>query len=68
MAAMPWYVKAVQNTRPVGNHIAFMLRWLESLGAFDLSRVHLIGFSLGAEVAGFMGKALFPQRVSYYSQ
>ncbi|KAL7305252.1 hypothetical protein TKK_0002390 [Trichogramma kaykai] len=63
LAAMPWYVKAVQNTRLVGSHIAQMLRWLESQGAFSLRRVHLIGFSLGAEVAGFMGKSLFPQRI-----
>ncbi|XP_031787250.1 endothelial lipase [Nasonia vitripennis] len=60
---MPWYHKAVGNTRIVGPHVASTLRWLESIGAFNLRAVHVVGFSLGAEVAGFMGKALFPQRV-----
>jgi hypothetical protein len=65
LATMPWYVKAVGNTRIVGPHVANTLRWLESIGAFNLRRVHVVGFSLGAEVAGFMGKALFPQRVIF---
>lgn len=63
MAAMPWYVKAVGNTRTVGPHIAQTMRWLESVGAFDLRRLHVVGFSLGAEIAGFMGKALYPLKV-----
>lgn len=68
LAPMPWYHKAVRNTRIVGPHVAATLRWLESLGAFRLRRVHVVGFSLGAEVAGFMGKALFPRRVSWIYQ
>lgn len=60
---MPWYSRAVSNTKIVGPHIAKFLRWLESIGAFSLRRIHVIGFSLGAEVAGFMGKALTPKRV-----
>ncbi|XP_046602698.1 inactive pancreatic lipase-related protein 1 isoform X2 [Neodiprion lecontei] len=63
LSALPWYITAVRNTRIVGPHVAGMVRWLEAQGAVPASRVHVIGFSLGAEVAGFMGKSLIPQQV-----
>ncbi|XP_066597163.1 hepatic triacylglycerol lipase-like isoform X2 [Prorops nasuta] len=63
LSALPWYVTAVQNTRLVGLHLSSMVAWLDSTRAVPLSRIHVIGFSLGAEVAGFMGKALKPRKV-----
>ncbi|KFO90887.1 Endothelial lipase, partial [Buceros rhinoceros silvestris] len=43
------YTDAVNNTRVVGQSIARLLDWLQ------LENVHLIGYSLGAHVAGFAG-------------
>ncbi|KAH0547393.1 hypothetical protein KQX54_019099 [Cotesia glomerata] len=63
LSAMPWYVTAVKNTRRVGSHVAEMAKWLELNNAIKLPKLHVIGFSLGAEVAGFMGKALGPRKV-----
>ncbi|KAL6438657.1 hypothetical protein ACFW04_004585 [Cataglyphis niger] len=39
------------------------MRWLEAQKAVPLSKIHVIGFSLGAEAAGFMGKALRPRKI-----
>lgn len=63
LSALPWYITAVGNSRSVGPHVGRMVRWLEHQGAVPMSRLHVIGFSLGAEVAGFMGKSLAPRKV-----
>ncbi|KOC68546.1 Hepatic triacylglycerol lipase [Habropoda laboriosa] len=63
LAALPWYVTAVRNTRTVGPQVARLVNWLDRLGAVSLANLHVIGFSLGAEIAGFMGKALAPRKV-----
>jgi hypothetical protein len=54
---MPWYIAAVRNCQVVGLYLARFLDYLDSRG-IPLSHVHVIGFSLGAEVAGFTGKHL----------
>lgn len=63
LSALPWYITAVRNSRQVGAHVAGMVRWLETQNAVPMSQLHVIGFSLGAEVAGFMGKNLAPRKV-----
>ncbi|XP_015591504.2 inactive pancreatic lipase-related protein 1-like [Cephus cinctus] len=63
LGALPWYVTAVSNTRTVGLYVARMVSWLDVQGAVPISRIHVVGFSLGAEAAGFMGKALAPRKV-----
>ncbi|CAK9817304.1 Hepatic triacylglycerol lipase [Anthophora quadrimaculata] len=63
LAGLPWYVTAVRNTRTVGPQVARLVNWLNTLGAVSLANLHVIGFSLGAEIAGFMGKALAPRKV-----
>ncbi|XP_076680284.1 pancreatic lipase-related protein 2-like [Andrena cerasifolii] len=64
LGGLPWYVTAVRNTRVVGPHVARLVRFLDAQGAVPMSKLHVIGFSLGAEIAGFMGKALAPRKVA----
>lgn len=49
------YSDAVNNTRVVGQRVARMLDWLQEKEEFSLANVHLIGYSLGAHVAGYAG-------------
>lgn len=57
MCAFPWYSHAVVNTRVAASYLAKFIEYLVSRG-FLLAKIHLIGFSLGAEIAGFTGKNL----------
>lgn len=56
-AVMPNYVRAAANTRLVGKQVAMLVRGFIDKG-LSLDKVHLIGFSLGAHVAGFAGAEL----------
>ncbi|XP_011495499.1 PREDICTED: uncharacterized protein LOC105360313 [Ceratosolen solmsi marchali] len=53
-SAVPNYVRAAANTRLVGRQLAKLVRSLN----VSLDKIHLIGFSLGAHVAGFAGAEL----------
>lgn len=57
-ATLPNYVRAAANTRLIGKQLAFLMQNLQKHKALDLSRVHIIGFSLGAHVSGFAGSEL----------
>lgn len=47
----------MQNSPRVARYLARFLRFLIK-NSVEISKIHLIGFSLGAEVAGFAGKIL----------
>ncbi|XP_063625575.1 pancreatic lipase-related protein 3 [Cydia splendana] len=57
LVAFPWYITAVRNTRYMGARLADFVQFLERAGV-RASSLHVIGFSLGAEAAGFGGKEL----------
>jgi len=57
MCAFPWYGHAVLNARVAARYLAAFIEYVVSRG-FRLSRMHVIGFSLGAEIAGLVGKSL----------
>lgn len=52
------YFQAVGNTRLVGAQIAFLIRMFHEKSRLSYDNVHVIGFSLGAQVAGFAGSRL----------
>jgi pancreatic triacylglycerol lipase len=53
-AREPNYLQAVANTRVVGAQLASLIHALGTHGV-DNHHVHLIGHSLGAQVAGYAG-------------
>ncbi|XP_034240820.1 uncharacterized protein LOC117645041 [Thrips palmi] len=57
-ATIPNYVRAAANTRMVGKQVALLLAGLQKHAGLPVHRVHVIGFSLGAHVAGFAGAEL----------
>ncbi|XP_059048668.1 phospholipase A1 member A [Achroia grisella] len=57
LIVFPWYVTAVRNTRHMGTRLASFVQYLDIAGVKAAS-LHVVGFSLGAEAAGFAGKEL----------
>lgn len=55
LCAFPWYAHAVINTPVVGLYLSKFIKFIVSHGV-PIKSIHLIGFSLGAEIAGFTGK------------
>ena len=53
----PWYFMVARRTQIIGRYVAKLLDHLISLGA-NPEDIHLIGHSLGAHVAGYVGANL----------
>ncbi|KAL2097094.1 hypothetical protein ACEWY4_006301 [Coilia grayii] len=51
------YPTSAENTRLVGKDVARFVNWLEDL-EYPLERLHLLGYSLGAHVAGVAGNLM----------
>lgn len=50
------YLKAVKNIKVAGTRVSDFLIWLDTIGVLRPENVHLIGNSLGAQVAGLAGQ------------
>jgi len=57
-AVDPNYVRAAVNTRLVGKQVALLIDSINNEGITINNNTHLVGFSLGAHVSGFVGKEL----------
>ncbi|KAL4715542.1 hypothetical protein ACJJTC_009168 [Scirpophaga incertulas] len=58
IAREPCYMSAARNTELVGKCTAQLLDELVSKFGFDINKFHPIGFSLGGQVAGYIGNYL----------
>lgn len=52
------YARAVSNSRVVGAQIALLINYLQNQTASTPQTMHLIGHSLGAQIAGYAGERL----------
>lgn len=52
------FTRAVANSRLVGSQGAYFLQTLEHLYGCRLPFIHIIGFSFGAHVAGYIGQRM----------
>lgn len=60
LSAFPWYREAVANVKMVAGALTKFLEMYHDTGEIPIESVHIVGFSLGAHVAGFAGKSLRP--------
>lgn len=50
------YPKVALGTSLIGEHLAKLVKALVTYVKVDLSKIHLVGHSLGAHIMGFLGK------------
>lgn len=64
LSVFPWYTEAVENTKIVGKILGDFLKFYNNTGELPVSKLHLIGFSLGSHIAGFSGKLLGKRKIA----
>ncbi|XP_023308054.2 lipase member H-like [Lucilia cuprina] len=57
LSTAPWYDNSISNIKDVGEHVAKFIRFLLNQD-YRLRKIHVIGFGMGAEVAGYIGQKL----------
>jgi hypothetical protein len=55
LAAAPWYERAAEATKLVGEKTGKLVNFLKAEGLVTLNNVHFAGHSLGAHVGGYFG-------------
>ncbi|KAM8924743.1 inactive pancreatic lipase-related protein 1-like [Pelodytes ibericus] len=55
-ASLTIYLQATQTIRFVGSEVAHLLREIKEMYNYPACKIHVIGHSLGAHAAGFVGK------------
>ncbi|KAJ8961715.1 hypothetical protein NQ318_021315 [Aromia moschata] len=63
LLAGPYYVTAANNVGPIGQYSAAFVDFLVQKG-LHLSRLHIIGMSLGGQIAGITGKNIISGKAS----
>ncbi|KAG5868976.1 hypothetical protein JTB14_009794 [Gonioctena quinquepunctata] len=58
LATFPWYQVAVANVKHVAQRLKQFIEVFNDSGEIPIRNVHIIGFSLGAHIAGIAGKLL----------
>ncbi|KAK3862658.1 hypothetical protein Pcinc_031496 [Petrolisthes cinctipes] len=58
LSAQPWYNTALANLPVVANWTAQLLEWMVEETGLDVSQLQVVGHSLGAHMAGFIGQDL----------
>lgn len=52
------YVMARMRCKEIGNYVAELIRMLTDDTSRGMDQIHVIGFSMGAHIAGYSGKRL----------
>lgn len=63
IAREPCYIEAARNTELVGKCTAQLICELVTNYGFNLTKFHVVGFSLGGQTAGYIGNYLWCGRL-----
>ena len=67
LAAVPWYDTATNNVPLVGNKAGDLINFLVRENVTQLSKIHFVGHSLGAHVAGIAARRVTGGKIARVS-